>query len=182
MNTHHTRVFSIIIAIVLCTSLFCSAQVGEEKENFVMPIEFGQGFMKAADYTHYLLAFSAAPMLSFQMRKMNKWRVGIVINYFVENPGDDVSAGVRIGYRLDKSGELGNMFNYWLYPEFSIMKKQRMLAGLGIAVALNPIEISLHPQYEMKSQKFWFTTKLGFNFPLLLQKKKNDKSNDPFLN
>src|SRR5262245_50392154 len=70
---------------------FCKAQVGEEKEHFALPLEFGQGFAKATDFTHYLFAFSTAPMKSFQARKMNKWRAGIVINYFNTNPGDDWS-------------------------------------------------------------------------------------------
>jgi hypothetical protein len=161
---------------------FCSAQVGEEKENFALPVEFGQGFAKARDFTHYLLAFSATPMKSFQMNKMNKWRAGIVVNYFNVNPGDDWSFGVRIGYRLNKTGELGNVLNYWLYPEYSRSLDERNFIGMGIAVALNPLELSVHPQYETQSQKLWFSSKIGVNVAMFLNKKQNKKSDDPFSN
>jgi len=171
-----------ILTVFLYSCVFCRAQVGEEKEIFTMPVEFGQGFMKAADYTHYLLAFSIAPMKSFQQNKMNKWRAGIVVNYFNTNPGDDWSFGVRIGYRLNKSGALGNIFNYWLYPEYSRSLDERNLLGLGIAVALNPLELSVHPQYETQSEKIWFTSKIGVNFSVFFEKKKNQKSDDPFGN
>src|SRR5262245_57337328 len=131
----------ILICIILSTTV-CNAQVGEVKENFAIPVEFGQGFMKADDFTHYLYSGSVAIMKSFQAKKMNKWRAGVVINYFNSNPGEDWSFGVRIGYRLNKSGELGNVFNYWLYPEYSASLDKRNLIGMGIAVALNPLELS----------------------------------------
>src|ERR1044072_9114280 len=96
---------TVLITVYAVSAItFCKAQVGEEKENFALPVEFGQGFVKAENSTHYLLAFSAAPMKSLQSSKMNKWRAGIVVNYFNTNPGDDWSFGVRIGYRLNKNG------------------------------------------------------------------------------
>jgi hypothetical protein len=162
--------------------IFCNGQVGEEKENFALPIEFGQGFAKAENFTHYLLAFSAAPMKSLQMNKMNKWRLGVVINYFNTNPGDDWSFGVRIGYRLNKNGELGNTFNYWLYPEYSHSLNEKNFLGMGIVIALNPLELSVHPQYETQSQKLWFSSKIGINTALFFNKKQNKKSDDPFSN
>jgi hypothetical protein len=177
------KILTLISAFYFFGSLtFCKAQVGEEKENFAMPVEFGQGFMKAKDFTHYLLTFSIAPMKSFQAKKMNKWRAGIVINYFNTNPGDDWSFGVRIGYRLNKTGELGNVFNYWLYPEYSYSSDKRNLIGIGIAVALNPLELSVHPQYETQSQKIWFSSKIGLNLSVFFNKKQNKKSDDPFGN
>lgn len=172
----------ILILTVCCSATFCFAQVGEEKEHFALPVEFGQGFAKADDFTHYLLAFSAAPMKSFQAKKMNKWRAGIVINYFNTNPGDDWSFGVRIGYRLNKTGELGNLFNYWLYPEYSYSLDERNFIGMGIAIALNPLELSVHPQYETQSEKIWFSSKIGLNLSVFFNKEHDNESNDPFGN
>ena len=179
MRKNHILI-SAISFFSLCT--FCNAQVGEEKEHFALPLEFGQGFMKADDFTHYLLSFSVAPMKSFQARKMNKWRAGIVANYFNINPGDDWSFGVRIGYRLNKTGELGNLFNYWLYPEYSYSLDERNFIGMGIAAAINPLEISVHPQYETQSEKIWFSSKVGLNLSVFFNKRNNDLSNDPFGN
>ena len=102
----------------LLQSTCCQAQ--EEKEKFALPMELGQGFAKAEDHTHYLLSFSITPMLGFQSNKMNRWRAGIVFNYYNTNPGDDFSFGARIGYRLNKTGKLGNVFNFWLYPEYTV--------------------------------------------------------------
>ena len=161
---------------------FCNAQVGEEKENYALPVEFGQGFVKAQDFTHYLLLFSAAPMKSLQANKMNKWRMGVVINYFNINPDDDWSFGVRIGYRLNKTGALGNVFNYWLYPEYARSLDERNFLGMGMVIALNPLELSVHPQYETKSQKLWFSSKIGVNLAMFMNKKQNKKSDDPFSN
>lgn len=176
------KISATIAICFLSLFTFCNAQVGEEKENFALPVEFGQGFMKAEDFTHYILAFTAAPMKSFQMNKMNKWRAGIAINYFNTNPGDDWSFGIRIGYRLNKTGELGNIFNYWLYPEYSRSLDEKNFVGMGIAIALNPLEISVHPQYETQSQKLWFSSKIGVNVAMFLNKKQNKKSDDPFSN
>jgi hypothetical protein len=176
------KILVLLIVYVLSAVTFCKGQVGEEKENFVLPIEFGQGFAKAEDFTHYLLAFSATPMKSVQMNKMNKWRMGIVINYFNTNPGDDWSFGVRIGYRLNKTGALGNVFNYWLYPEYSYSLDEKNFLGMGIAIALNPLELSVHPQYEAQSQKLWFSSKIGVNIAMFLNKKQNKLSDDPFSN
>lgn len=169
----------LITAYFLVPYICCRAQIGEEKENFVFPVEFGQGFAKAEDFTHYLISFSAAPMKSFQAKKMNKWRAGIVVNYFNINPGDDWSFGVRIGYRLNKTGELGNVFNYWLYPEYSRSLDERNLIGVGIAAALNPLEISIFPQFETASEKLWLSSKIGLNLSIFLKKKTPD---DPFDN
>ena len=171
-----------LVISLLCPFTACKAQIGEEKENFALPVEFGQGFLKADDFTHYLFGFSAAPMKSFQAKKMNKWRAGVVVNYFNTNPGDDWSFGVRIGYRLNKTGELGNIFNYWLYPEYSYSLDKRNFIGMGVAVALNPVEISVHPQYETQSEKIWFTSKIGLNLSLFFHKDPDDLSNNPLGN
>ena len=176
------KILALLFAGALSSVTLCNAQVGEEKENFALPVEFGQGFAKADDFTHYLLAFSAAPMKSLQAKKMNKWRLGVVINYFNTNPGDDWSFGVRIGYRLNKTGELGNVFNYWLYPEYCRSLDERNFIGMGIAIALNPLELSVHPQYETESEKLWFSSKIGVNIAMFCNKKQNKKSDDPFSN
>ena len=180
MNKKISTLLLVVGTVAFCT--LCSAQVGEEKENFAAPVEFGQGFMKADDFTHYLLTFSVAPMKSFQAKKMNKWRAGVVINYFNTNPGDDWSFGVRIGYRLNKTGELGNVFNYWVYPEYSRSLEERNFIGMGVVVALNPLELSVHPQYETQSEKIWFTSKIGLNLAMFFNKKQNQSSDDPFRN
>jgi len=163
-----------LILSVFLLAVVITTNAQEEKEKFALPIEVGQGFQDTSPSLSYLASFSLAPMAGLQINSMNKVRVGGVANMYYTNTGWDASFGPRVAYRLNKTGELGNVFNFWLFGEATWSKEKRNLYGGGLTVALNPLEITLHPQYEFYNQEFWFATKVGVNLGIFFKKETND--------